>query len=228
MVLSFEHWLPVDLPKDYWNNKLSYHIERSWEDIDKSLPTPIWRVCVDIKNCVAVVLTSADTWNQLSELRWDLEWDERKQFIEKLKQLPDYEWSQLQKAVNWWKLQITKTQPTNYINWWLELNVWSKYALYEKWWNLLYIVWLNWEKYFNVDRVRHWVTNAFLETGLELNNARQKLENWLFNLYIWNRKVEFWWEEYNNLMLIASELSLRISQEIKDGFEKIEKEEWIK
>ncbi len=223
MVLLWQPWLSVDLPTDYWNNNPHYHIERTWNDIDKSLSTPIWRVCVDIRNCVAVVLTSADTWSQLSELRWDLEWDERKQFIEKLKQLPDYEWSQLQKAINWWKLQITKTQPTNYVNWWLELNVWSKYALYEKWWNLLYIVWLNWEKYFNVDKVRKWVAWWWLEAWIEVYFWwKQDLENWIYNIYIKWRKVEIGSEEYNRIMLISCEDMLQFARDLREEIKRRE------
>lgn len=69
MVLSLQPWLSADLPKDYWNNSPNYHIERSWEDIDKWLSTPIWRVVVDVKKWVATVFVKWETKSHTEALK---------------------------------------------------------------------------------------------------------------------------------------------------------------
>jgi hypothetical protein len=197
MVLSAQPWLPADLQRDYWNNKPIYSVERNWEDIDKSLSNSVWKVVVDVKRWVATVFVKWETKEQLWDLSWVLTWKEKLEFIEKLKQLPDYNWSKVKEAVEKWAIEIKKI-PNREV-----------YAIYEsRNWNIIYLVWLDWSRYTNIDYFR---TNVWYEDSLKWGYIKYwywKIEldtkTWLWKLYKkdW-KEVPIFSDEYSIATLNA-------------------------
>lgn len=178
MALWIQPWLPADMwhPNNH-EIKPKSHYERSWSDILKMwLWTPVLKVVLGSEKIVEVILASADTWNQLNSLRSELEWKEKADFIEKLKQLPDYKWSKVESAVERWTIEIKKI-PNRDV-----------YAIYEsKTWNLVYLTDLNWDRYANIDYFR---TKEMLEDFFQAGYIRKwywKIEldtkTWLWKLY---------------------------------------------
>jgi len=186
----------------------------SW--VPENIDNKTKNILIDTKNKTAVILVSAETRQQSKELNDEF----KKQFIEKLKHLPDYEWSKVKVAIEKWTIEIKKTKTIQYKYWWLELSIDSKYAIYEKWWNLIYIVNNHWEKYINIDKLRNWFSNAFLQTWLDLNWINQVKEWEKYNLYKWNKKIEIWSDEYEYYIIIASDISIQIANKINDSVKK--------
>lgn len=98
-----------------------------------------WNLVFDTKNWVATILIKGETKKETGELNESL----KKELIQKLKQLPNYQWSKVQEAIEKWTIEIKKI-PNRDI-----------YAIYEsKTWNLIYLTLLNWEQYNNVHHFR--------------------------------------------------------------------------
>lgn len=99
-----------------------------------------WKAVLDTKKWVASILVKAETKKETGELNDNF----KKEFIEKLKQLPDYKWSKVQEAIEKWTIEIKKIPDRN------------GYAIYEsKTWNLVYLTYLDWRSYLNIDRFRY-------------------------------------------------------------------------
>ncbi len=132
----------------------------------------IWKTVFDTKKRVATILVKAETKKET----WELNETFKKEFIQKLKKLPDYEWSKVQEAIEKWTIEIKKI-PNRDV-----------YAIYEsKTWNLVYLTELNWSRYANVDYFR---TREMLEDFFQAGYIRKwywKIEldtrNWLWKLY---------------------------------------------
>lgn len=182
------------------------------------LSQKIWGVVFDMKKNIITILDSPevkqDPKREINELNEEI----IEQLIQNLKNLPDYEWSRLQEVVENWELEIVKTKPVSFQKQKFEIQVnESKYALYEKWWNLLYFVELNWDKYFNVDWVRKWVARWWIESWIELFFWwKQVLEEWVYNIYIWDRKVDINSEEYREILLICWAEQILLLKELKE------------
>ncbi len=198
------------------NQQTPSHYEQFvWPEYGK-LNFKVWDVVFDMKKNILTILNSPEvkqnTKAEIQELNEEL----KQEFIEKLKKLPEYEWSRLQEVIEKWELEIIKTEPVSFKKQKLEIEVWdTKYALYEKWWNLLYFVELNWEKYFNVDWVRKWVAGWWIESWIEIYFWwKQVLENWIYNIYIWNRKLDLKSKEYMEIMLICWEDLIQLKKDL--------------
>ena len=129
----------------------SHYEQKVWPEYGK-LSFEIWGVVFDIKKNLITILDSQEVKEDSkrkreelkSEISWELVWEEKEQFILKLKELPDYEGSKVKKAVENQTIEIKK------IPW----RDW--YAIYEsKVWNLVYITRLDWTQYENIDKFRN-------------------------------------------------------------------------
>lgn len=195
----------------------SHYEQKVWPEYGK-LSFEIWGVVFDMKKNLVTILNSPevkqDPKREINELNEEIV----EQLIQNLKNLPDYEWSRLQEVVENWELEIVKTKPVSFQKQKFEIQVnESKYALYEKWWNLLYFVELNWDKYFNVDWVRKWVAGWWIESWIELFFWwKQVLEEWVYNIYIWDRKVDINSEEYREILLICWAEQILLLKELKE------------
>lgn len=142
----------------------------SW--IPENIDNKTKNILIDTKNKTAVILVSAEAKQQSKELNDEL----KKQFIEKLKQLPDYDWSKVKEAIEKWTIEIKKIPNRNW------------YAIYEsKVWNLVYLTYSDWKSYTNIDKYR---TKEMLSDIFEAGYIRQwywKIEQdistWLRMLY---------------------------------------------
>ena len=200
MALWIQPWLPADIwQANNHEHKPKSHYERSWSDIiEKWLSTPIWTIVFDSEKRVAIILASADTWNQLNSLRSELEWKEKIDFIEKLKQLPDYKWSKVESAVERWTIEVKKIPNRNC------------YAIYEgKTWNLIYLTYLDWRNYLNVDKYRYieMLSDFFLWWYIRIWYWKIELDKktWLWRLYKkdW-KEVPIFSDEYATATLNAT------------------------
>jgi len=187
-------------------------------------------IILNVKDKNITIINNPEKYSQLQDTKQQTEAlseDFKQEFIEKLKKLPDFEWSKIQEVIKNWKLEIIKTKPISFKKQKLEILInESKYALYEKWWNLLYFVELNWDKYFHVDRVREWIAWWTIENRLESYFWwRQVLENWIYNIYIWDRKIDINSEEYRKILLICWESVIQLKKELEKLYE--QKKGWF-
>jgi len=204
------------------NNETLTHYERRLDSFP-NVSEKTWKIIIDTEKNIATILVSSETKQQTETLSEDF----KLKFIDKLKKLPDYEGSRLQEVVEKWELEIVKTKPISFTKQKLKLEIKnSKYALYEKWWNVLYFVELNWDKYFHVDRVRKWIAWWTIENWLELFFWwRQVLENWIYNIYIWDRKIDIHSEEYRKILLICWESVIQLKKKLEKLYE--QKKGWF-
>ena len=152
-----------------------------------------WNLIFDTKNWVATILIKGETKKETNELNENF----KKEFIEKLKKLPDYKWSKVQEAIEKWTIEIKKI-PNRDI-----------YAVYEnKAWNLVYLTELDWSRYTNIDYFR---TREMLEDFFQAWYLRKwywKIEldtkTWLWKLYKkdW-KEVPIFSDEYATATLNA-------------------------
>ena len=152
-----------------------------------------WNLVFDTRNWVATILIKWETKKETGELNESL----KKEFIQKLKQLPDYKWSKVQEAIEKWTIEIKKI-PNRDI-----------YAVYEnKAWNLVYLTELDWSRYTNIDYFR---TREMLEDFFQAWYLRKwywKIEldtkTWLWKLYKkdW-KEVPIFSDEYATATLNA-------------------------
>ena len=204
------------IQQDKINNPPIEHRLDSYPKMSKK----VWEVVIEVKNWMATVFKKGEIKWETQKETGELNEEFKKQFVKKLKQLPDYEGSKLKEVVESWKLEIVKTEPISFKKQKLELQIRdSKYALYEEWWNLLYFVELNWEKYFHVDRVRKWIAWWTIENILDLYFWwKQVLENWIYNIYIWDKKININSEEYRKMLLICWESVIQLKKELEEVY----------
>lgn len=159
-----------------------------------------WKAIFDTKRWVGAILVAGETKKETGELNEVL----KKEFIEKLKKLPDYQGSKVQEAIEKWTIEIKKIPNRNW------------YAIYEsKTWNLVYITRIDWSQYENVDKFRNkdlfwamiiwWFVRQWLKIELDK-------QTWLWRLYKkdW-KEVPIFSDEYsvftlNSLNFMRSEL----------------------
>ncbi len=127
-------------------NKISHYEQKVWPEYGK-LSFEMWGVVFDMKKNLVTILNSPEVKEEpktkieelKTEVSGELVWEEKERFIQKLKNLPDYEWSKVKEAVEKWTIEIKKIP-------WID-----GYAIYEsKVWNLIYITYLDWEQYANI------------------------------------------------------------------------------
>ncbi len=169
-----------------------------------------WKVVYDTKNCIATIFIKWKTKTETFQLSEDF----RKAFIQKLKQLPDYNWSKVQEAIEKWTIEIKKIPNRKW------------YAIYEsKTWNLVYITRLDGATYTNIDKYR---TREMLSDFFEAWYLRKwywKIEldpkTWLWKLYKkdW-KEVPIFSDEYATATLNA----INTMWEAVDYFDKLIKE----
>ncbi len=172
-----------------------------------------WNLVFDTRNWVATILIKGKTKKETDELNESL----KKEFIQKLKQLPDYKWSKVQEAIEKWTIEIKKIPNRNW------------YAIYEsKTWNLVYLTKLDWSWYSNVDYFR---TSEFMWDLFQAWYIRKwywKIEldpkTWLWKLYKkdW-KEVPIFSGEYATATLNAINEMMDLTYEMKDYIEEIKK-----
>jgi len=206
--------LPANTPIDYLQqDKINNPpIEQKLEKIPQ-ISEKVWGVVFDVKNWVAKIIISWETKNKTNELNEQL----KQELIEKLKKLPDYEWSKVQESIEKWTIEIKKIP-------WKELL-----AIYEKQeGNIIYLIKTNWEKYFNLDRVRKSVLRWILEIWYKkISWVEEKLENWIYNLYKWNIKIDISSDEYLLIILKSVDMTLNFEKDLDEEIKRREKL-WIK
>lgn len=164
-----------------------------------------WKAIFDTKKWVANILIAGETKKETGELNEAF----KKSFIEKLKKLPDYQWSKVQEAIEKWTIEIKKIPNRNW------------YAIYEsKTWNLVYITKLDWATYTNVDYFRQkeyyedWIIAWYIRQWYWKIELNQK--TWLWELYKKNwEKIPIFSDEYT----IATLNAINTMWEIDDFFE---------
>mgnify|MGYP007059939395 CR=1 FL=1 len=187
----------------------------------------IWGVVFDMKNNILTILNSPEVKENpqkeiqelKSEVGWELIWEAKEQFIQKLQDLPDYEGSKVKEAVEKQTIEIKK------IPW----RDW--YAIYEsKVWNLVYITKLDWSWYSNIDyfRTREYMWDLFQAWYLRKGYSKIELNNWLWELYNkdW-KKVEIYSDEYMIATLNAINEMWDLGDEMSDYIQEIKKERGI-
>lgn len=162
------------------------HIEQKVGPEYGKLSLEIWGVVFDMKNNILTILNSPEVKENpqkeiqelKSEVGWELIWEAKEQFIQKLQDLPDYEWSKVKEAVEKQTIEIKKIPGRDV------------YALYESSeWNLVYITNLDWSWYTNVDYFRE---KPFFEDGIVSWYKKQWYKEVIFNKKTWL------WQLYNN------------------------------
>ena len=85
------------------NNESKTHYEKrldSFPIISKNS----WNIVIYTEKKIATILLPAETKQQTEALSEDF----KQEFIEKLKKLPDFEWSKVQEAIEKWTIEIKK------------------------------------------------------------------------------------------------------------------------
>lgn len=174
-----------------------------------------WNLVFDTRNWVATILIKGETKKETVELNESL----KKEFIQKLKQLPNYQWSKVQEAIEKWTIEIKKI-PNRDI-----------YAIYEsKTWNLIYLTLLNGEQYNNVhhfrdkdllwDMIYWWFIKQWYK-WIKLDT-----KTWLRRLYKENwKEVPIFSDEYATATLNAINY---LRQSVRDFEEEYEKRQKLK
>lgn len=174
-----------------------------------------WNLVFDTRNWVATILIKGETKKETVELNESL----KKEFIQKLKQLPNYQWSKVQEAIEKWTIEIKKI---------LNRDI---YAIYEsKTWNLIYLTLLNGEQYNNVhhfrdkdllwDMIYWWFIKQWYK-WIKLDT-----KTWLRRLYKENwKEVPIFSDEYATATLNAINY---LRQSVRDFEEEYEKRQKLK
>ncbi len=192
------------------NNETPTHYERRLDSFP-NVSEKTWKIIIDTENNIATILVSSETKQQTEALSEDF----KQEFIEKLKKLPDFEWSKVQEAIEKQTIEIKKIPDRNW------------YAIYEsKIWNLVYITKLDWTRYTNVDYFRDtpWYEDSLQAWYIREWYSKITLENWLWKLYNKN------WKEiliYSDEYMVATLNAVNIMWDVADYIVnyKIEKKE---
>lgn len=174
----------------------------------------IWRAIFDTKKWVATILVRWETKKEASELNDNF----KKEFIEKLKKLPDYKGSKVQEAIEKWTIEIRKIPNRNW------------YAIYEsKTLNLVYITWLDWSRYENVshfreidllwDAIKWWFIKQWYK-WIELD-----IKTWLRRLHKkdW-KEVPIFSDEYATATLNSFNIMREFVDDINEEYERRQKQ----
>jgi len=190
------------------NNETLTHYERRLDSFP-NVSEKTWKVIIDTEKNVATILVPSETKQETKAISEDF----KLKFIEKLKKLPDYEWSKVQEAIEKQTIEIKKIP-------WRDL-----FAIYEsKIWNLIYITNIEWKKYFNINRVRQWVLRWWLKIWYQkLSWIEEKIENWIYNLYKWNQKIDISSDEYLSIILKSVDMIIQFEKDLGEEIERREK-----
>lgn len=142
-----------------------------WAESPLLLSPKIWRVVVDSNKRCNIILNKNLSQKQREILNYQV-------WVEKLRKLPDYEWSKVQKAIEKWTIEIMKI-PNRDI-----------FAIYEsKSGNLVYLVNLDGSNYSNIDWARKIPEfEALIIWWFIKQWYRAEVEDWLLKLYWKNGK----------------------------------------
>lgn len=208
--------LPPNNPDFYIQQDKINHppIEHRLEGYPK-MSKKVWGVVVEVKNWVATVFKKGEISWEAQKETGELNEELKRQFIEKLKKLSDYEGSKVQEAIENQTIEIKKI-PNR-----------KAYAIYEsKTWNLVYITNLDWEWYMNIDHFRtvEMLSDIFKAWYIREWYSNIKLEDWLWKLYDKNwKEIPIFSDEYSIVTLNAINLVLDFSDYIIEQAEK----KWI-
>lgn len=104
---------------------------------------PVWVSIIETCGKVNYLIDLSKIQLEKAQLKEEIEFN-KPEFIEKLKQLPDYEGSKVKEAIEKGTIEIKK------IHWR------DAFAIYEsQTWNIIYITGLKWEQYINLDHFRN-------------------------------------------------------------------------
>jgi len=206
-------WFP-ELNYQVNNNETPTHYERKLDSFpDVSEKTG--KVIIDTTNNVNTILIKSETKKETEKLNEDF----KLKFIEKLKKLPDYEWSKVQEAIEKQTIEIKKIP-------WRD-----GYAIYEsKVGNLVYITKLDWSRYVNVDYFRNQpVYEDFLEIWFLrwwYSKIVKNKQTWLWELFNkkW-KKINNFSDEYSTATLNAINDMIIAAEYIVDKANKIKNED---
>lgn len=182
------------LPK--WPDNYQNHQERPIIKTAESLwvSPQMWEVVYKTQKWVAAIFVKWEAKKETGELNEVL----KKEFIEKLKKLPDYQGSKVQEAIEKWTIEIKKIPNRNW------------YAIYEsKTWNLVYLTYIDWRNYLNVDKYRYieMLSDFFLWWYIRIWYWKIELDKktWLWRLYKkdW-KEVPVFSDEYATATLNAT------------------------
>lgn len=196
--------LPPKIP-DIPREKIKPPVIEEKVDINDFYSPEVQEILLKVEGWVNHIVSWNETKKDIKELNNEYEW----KFIEKLKKLPDYKESKVQKAIEQKTLKVKKVP-------WRNL-----YSLYEKeWWNLIYFINLDWSKYSNISYIReYWNWYWTIQEWYKLKyNAIEKIENWIYYLYIWNRKINPNSDEYLKIILSWLDPYLKIMYELQNEF----------
>ena len=204
-------WLPPKWPDNYQK-----HIDRpAYIETAKKLWVwpEMWEVVYNTQKWFATIFVKWEAKKETGELNEIL----KKEFIEKLKKLPDYQWSKVQEAIEKWTIEIKKIPNRNW------------YAIYEsKTWNLIYLTKLDGSWYSNVDyfRKREFMWDLFQAGYIRKWYWKIELDNktWLWELYKkdW-KKVPIFSDEYATATLNAINEMMDLAYEMKEYIDEIKK-----
>lgn len=155
-------------------------------------------VIIDVKDKNITIITNPEKYSQLQNTKQQTEAlseNLKQEFIEKLKKLPDFEWSKVQKAIEKQTIEIKKIPDR------------KAYVIYEnKKWNLIYITELDWKPYTNIDYFRE---KPFFEDWIKSWYLRQwyskiEISDWLWKLFSkdW-KEIPIFSDEYSTATLNA-------------------------
>lgn len=204
-------------------NQTSSHYERV---LGKEYPiqsNKIKGVIIDVKDKNITIITNPDKYSELQNTKQQTEAlseNFKQEFIEKLKKLPDFEWSKVQEAIEKQTIEIKKIPDRNV------------YAIYESVnWNLVYLTKLDWGRYTNVDYFRD---REIFEDSLQAWYIKEwyskiELNNWLWKLFNneW-KEIPIFSDEYSTTTLNAINTMWDVAQAIVDEAKKRRKEWRIK
>ena len=94
-------WLPPKWPDNYQKYEVPAII-RTAESLWICKDT--WKVVYDTKTCIATIFVKWDTREQTAQLNETF----KKAFIQKLQELPNYQWGKIQEAIDNWTIEIKK------------------------------------------------------------------------------------------------------------------------
>lgn len=207
----------ADFQAPKWPDNYQNHQERPayMETANKLWVWPqMWKLVYDTQKWVATIFVKWKAKEETDELREDF----RKTFIEKLKKLPDYEWSKVKEAIEKWTIEIKKI-PNRDV-----------YAIYEsKTWNIVYLTELDWSRYVNVAyfRTKPWYEDWLISWYIRQWYWKIELDNktWLRELYKkdW-KKVPIFSDEYATTTLNAINNMIDIANAIMEEAKKRRKE----
>ena len=159
-----------------------------------------WNLVFDTRNWVATILIKWETKKETGELNESL----KKEFIQKLKQLPDYKWSKVQEAIEKWTIKV-------FIIPWKE-----KFAISLNWINIDYIFNKDWKQYFElINRRNNNIKYAIFQWILKDLWLEEVLVNWVYTLKKGWKKIDNFSNEHLLSIMSAVDKSLEYANILK-------------